>query len=106
MADATTLKMALLWVKVQDHIWLESIMAFPDFEGKLVKHLERKMEMAARTRGHNLPTPTLFRKELEIRNKRLRWSNKGSCVSGFSPLTGNSTAVLSGSNNGRYIHNL
>ena len=39
------------------------ILAFPDFRGK---HLDRKVEMAAKTLGHNLPTPTDFHKELEI----------------------------------------
>ena len=52
VADATAIRMTLLWMKVQDHVWPNSTLAFPDFE------------------GNNLPTPTAFRKELEIRNKR------------------------------------
>ena len=51
-------------------MWPNSTLGFPDFEGKSVKHLERKVEIAATALGHNLPTPTAFRKELEIRNKR------------------------------------
>ena len=70
VADAATVRMALLWLKVQDFIWPDCTLAFPDFQGKLVSHLERKMLMAARTLDHNLPNPSIFRKELEIRNKR------------------------------------
>ena len=49
---------------------LDSPLAFPDFDGQQVSHLERKIEVATRPLGHSLPTATVFRKELEIRNKR------------------------------------
>ena len=48
---------------------LDLPLAFLDFDGQQVSHLERKIEVATRPLGHSLPTATAFRKELEIRNK-------------------------------------
>ena len=50
---------------------LESDLAFPEFDGTILTHLERKVERAAKALGYCLPTATAFRKEVEIRNKRL-----------------------------------
>ena len=62
--------MLLLWTK------LDSPLTFPDFDGQQVSHLERKIEVATRPLGHSLPTATVFRKELEIRNKRQEGSTR------------------------------
>lgn len=70
VVDATSIEMVLLWMKVQESVWPDSTLAFPDFEGKEVRHLERRMEAAARTVGHEIPRPTIFRRALENRNKR------------------------------------
>ena len=71
VADATTVKMLLLWSKVLNRMsFSTTTLAFPDFEGKVMKHPERKMITAAGLLGHTLPLPTTFRKELETRNKR------------------------------------
>ena len=67
VADATTIKMLLLWTKLMS---LDLPLAFPDFDGQQVSHLERKIEVATRPLGHSLPTARAFRKELQIRNKR------------------------------------
>ena len=58
------------WMKLLQTMSLDSPLAFPDFDGQEVSHLERKIEVATRPLGHSLPTTTMFRKELEIRNKR------------------------------------
>ena len=63
--------MMLLWVKLLQKTAPDSPLAFPDFDGKEVTHLERKIDGAARGLGHRLPTATAFRKQVEIRNKRL-----------------------------------
>lgn len=71
VADSTTVKMLLLWTKVLNRMsFSASTLAFPDFEGNVMKHPERKMITAASLLGHTLPLPTAFRKELETRNKR------------------------------------
>lgn len=70
VVDATSIEMVLLWIKVQESVWADSTLVFPDFEGKEVRHLERRMEAAARTVGHEIPRPTIFRKAIETRNKR------------------------------------
>ena len=71
MADATCISMILLWRKLLEKTASDSPLAFPDFDGKEVTHLERKIDAAARGLGHRLPTATAFRKQVEIRNKRL-----------------------------------
>ena len=58
VADATSILMVSLWIKVLDCMSPNSTLAFPDFEGKPVAHLERKVEKAAKTVNHNLPTLT------------------------------------------------
>ena len=63
--------MALLWLKVQDFIWPDCTLVFPDFQGKLVSHLERKM-MAVRTLDYNLRNPSIVCKETK-RRKRVSW---------------------------------
>ena len=70
MADATNVQMLLLWLKLVQMLLPDSSLAFPEFDGKAIGHLERKIETATRPLGHSLPTATTFRKELEIRNKR------------------------------------
>ena len=61
-----------LWMKVLHALHPKSEAAFPAFDGSPhPAHLERIMERAAKLLGHDLPRPTSFRKELEIRNKRL-----------------------------------
>ena len=62
--------MLLLWLKVVQRVLPVSPLAFPEFDGSPMGHLERKIEMATKPLEHSLPTATSFRKELEIRNKR------------------------------------
>ena len=61
-----------LWLKVVEKLPNNrDERAFPEFDGSPLTHLERKIDRAARSLGHDLPHSTAFRKELEIRNKRL-----------------------------------
>ena len=71
VADATSVQMALLWLKLLERTFPDCTLAFPDFDGQPLQHLERKVDAAARSIGHTLPTATSFRKHIEIRNKRL-----------------------------------
>ena len=70
MADATNTEMIVLWLRVLQVISLDSPLAFPDFEGKPMAHLERRVKKAAKFWRHVLPNATAFHKEVEIRNKR------------------------------------
>lgn len=70
VADATNIQMMVLWVKVVERLHENSDIAFPDYEGETLKHIERRINTAANALGHNLPTATNLRKELEISNKR------------------------------------
>lgn len=70
VVDATSISMLLLWQRVLCRILPDSSLAFPEFDGTKLGHPERKMGAAAKSLGHILPTPTGFRKDLEIRNKR------------------------------------
>ena len=71
VADATSITMILLWLKLLGKTAPNNPLAFPDSDGKEVKHLERKIDTAAKVLGYRLPTATAFRKQVEIRNKRL-----------------------------------
>lgn len=70
VADGPSVQMALLWMKLLGTL-PDCTLAFPELDGSQVRHLERKIETAAKSIGHTLPRPTAFRKSLEIRNKRL-----------------------------------
>ena len=59
-----------LWVRVLEKLPATEL-AFPQFDGTRMVHLERKVDHAARALGHSLPTSTTFRKQLEINNKRI-----------------------------------
>jgi hypothetical protein len=69
--------MVSLWTKLLQSLHPTSTVAFPAFDGSPhPAHLERIIERAARRLGHDLPRTTAFRKELEIRNKRLEGPTK------------------------------
>lgn len=71
VADQTSIDMLLRWVKVVAHLLPQAELAFPDFNGDKMKHLERRICVASKSLGYSLPTATVFRKLVEIRNKRL-----------------------------------
>ena len=69
VADATSIKMMRMWMKVAERAVPGSHLAFASLDGSELQHLERKVNAAAKVLGHNLPTATKFRKHLEIQNK-------------------------------------
>ena len=62
--------MLILWERIHSRC-IQSELAFPGFDGDTIHHLERKIDAAAKPLGHSLPTATEFRKDLEMKNKRL-----------------------------------
>ena len=70
VADSTGVKMLLLWQRVLRHVFPQSKLAFSDFNGEAMTHLEHRIQQAAEAVGHSLPTATMFRKQMEICNKR------------------------------------
>ena len=71
VVDKSNIRMAVSWLKVLEQVQPEATLAFPDFHGGEISHLERKIQAADKVLDHQLPTATTFRKSLEIRNKRL-----------------------------------
>ena len=69
VADATGVKMIILWGKVIDRVMPNAELAFPKLNGSRTKHLERIILWQRRSWDTACPLP-LFKKELEIRNKR------------------------------------
>ena len=59
----------------------EKGLAFHEYDGSALTHIERKICKATGAIGYNLPNSTTYRKELEIRNKRLEGPNEGGRVS-------------------------
>ena len=57
-------------MNVLEHI-PETNLAFPNFDGSPVVHLERIIARATCALEHSLTTSTTFRKDVEIRNKRI-----------------------------------
>ena len=50
---------------------ISSGLAFPSFGGEPLSHLERRISVVADALGHTLPMSTVFRKDLEMRNRQL-----------------------------------
>lgn len=75
MVSGEDILLVKLWLKVRDAVHngdhTTGTLAFPDLGGAAVAHLERKIQTAAKDLGYALPTATEFRKDLEVRNKRL-----------------------------------
>ena len=70
VADSTNVHMTLLWLKLIETLFPGNNLAFPNFHGAKLEHLERRINLAAQPLGHSLPTATGLRKEMEICNKR------------------------------------
>ena len=60
VADSTSVQIALLWLRVLNMTLPDATLAYPDFDGMPMKHIERKFQAATRTIGHSLPTATFF----------------------------------------------
>ena len=65
--------MLKLWLKVIDTLPVNNNgLAFPEYDGSPLTHLERKVTKATGAIGYDLPNSKTYRKELDIRNKRIQ----------------------------------
>ena len=66
MADATSVEMLLLWMRVVRSVVENAELAFQDYYGESLVYLERKIKTAMKEFGHSLPSATSLRKQLKF----------------------------------------
>ena len=67
MADATSVKIALLWMRLLEQTLPDCALAFPELDRRQTRHLKRKIDAAAKSTGTYVANSHVIQKAMSER---------------------------------------